>query len=739
MNANNNEELEKKLSSIQSPQPPEGLLERIKADIPQPLEVAPAPAKRSWVHSWPLRVAATLVVVLGAAIVGREAMKQETLVPAPAREAAPQSAPATPMYDANAPVPEVAFDQQAKEVARGAATSGATSPEPVRNQKLQFEAVQETQVMAQTPAEVPPVAFESKNEADKKVTVTAAAPLALDAAYPASSLPPPPPPPRPAAPVLSQGAGRSDARAKGVEGGIVGGVVGGVVGSAPSAAEALTVERPRSAAPERRSFTRDEAQRTPGSTGGSAEPNAQPYGDVFYRDYGTNPFVDTEDDRFSTFAMDVDTASYTVVRRYLRDGNVPPPEAVRTEELLNYFDYSDAAPRRGDFALYAEGAPSPFVKGERYGVLRFGIRAREVSRIERKPAVLTFVIDVSGSMRREDRLELVKRALGILITELDEGDEIGLVTFGSTARVVMEPTSDHETIRRAVSRLQPEGSTNAEEGLRLGYELAARYARRGAVSRVILCSDGVANVGRTSAEDILREIGWKKDEIELTTVGFGMGNYNDVLMERLADAGNGRYAYVDDIEEARRIFVETLTGTLETVARDAKVQVEFNPKVVTRYRLIGYENRDVADNRFRDDTVDAGEIGAGHHVVAVYEVKFEPNANRREPIAALRVRYKAQGERGAAKETGRWMRFEDFAGSWERASRDLQLASVVAAFGDVLKRSYWSKEIDLRDLADRAARVASGSRDPKAREFADLVERASRLIQRPTIPEPIEE
>lgn len=749
MNAKKNEELGKRLSAIQSPQPPEGLLETIKAEIPERLEVQNEPARRSWIHSWPLRVAATVVVVLGAGILGREAMKQESLrrTDAPASVTRPVEVQAPAVGHVEATMPQVAFGEPAEERAADSATVPSSTPVDVPQPEASQAAVK-PQGMDDA---VPAVAFPQRaNEsAESKLAVAPPANATVKGASKDEAtilITAPASPIYEALQVPKKESRTPSAAPSQPLGGVVGGTIGGSVthGEAPARSRmagrdevdtSLTVERQQS---NRRLMP---PPSPPPSTGGTAEPNAQAYGDVFHKDYGVNPFIDTDDDRFSTFAMDVDTASYTIVRRYLMDGNLPPSEAVRTEELLNYFDYQDPAPRRGDFALYAEGAPAPSKRGERYGVVRFGIRAREIARTDRQPVVLTFVIDISGSMRRESRLELVKRALDLFIGELDRHDRLGLVVFGTEARVLLEPTTDHGAIRDAIQRLHPEGSTNAEEGLRLGYELAARYARRDTVNRVILCSDGVANVGHTSAESILAQIGWKTDEVELTTVGFGMGNYNDVLMEQLANRGNGRYAYVDDLDEARRIFVETLTGTLETVARDAKVQVEFNPKAVARYRLIGYENRDVADHRFRDDTVDAGEIGAGHHVTAVYEVKFQPGYQRNDHVAALRIRYKSVSDGGRAVEIGRWLKANDFAASWEGASRDLRLASIVASFGDVLKRSPWSREIEMRELARHAAQLANRSSDPKLRDFADLTTRAARLMEhvRPQPPDPDEE
>ncbi len=505
----------------------------------------------------------------------------------------------------------------------------------------------------------------------------------------------------------------------GVAGGVPGGTPGGVIGGVPSAPrleqEALRVGRTPMAP----------------STGGEAEPNDRPYGDVFFESHGVNPFVDTEDDRLSTFGLDVDTASYTVVRRFLDDGHLPPPEAVRVEEMVNFFSYGDEPPRRGDFAIHGEGAPSPFAGGaggERYRLLRWNLRAREVSAADRKPAALTFVVDVSGSMDFENRLGLVQQALGLLLDELRADDRVALVVYGSAGRVLLEHTSDKGAIRRAIDRLVAEGSTNAEEGLALGYGLAERGFRPGGVNRVILCSDGVANVGATGPDSILARIGKAADRgIELTTVGFGMGNYNDVLMERLADRGDGRYAYVDTLGEAERVFVEDLTGTLQTVAEEARVQVEFNPAVVSRWRLLGYENRDIEDHRFRDASVDAGEIGAGHSVTALYEIKLQPGAPAGLPAATLRLRWRPAGEE-EFEEEARTVRLADLARSWESAPRGLKLASIVAEFAEILRRSYWAKDGDLRDLFRRAQRVSPAfPGDPRVAELANLIGRAARL------------
>ncbi|MCH9650411.1 MAG: von Willebrand factor type A domain-containing protein [Deltaproteobacteria bacterium] len=464
------------------------------------------------------------------------------------------------------------------------------------------------------------------------------------------------------------------------------------------------------------------------SSGGLIEPNDQPYSDNFFQSYGTNPFIDTEDDHLSTFGLDVDTGSYSVVRRHLRDGHLPPQAAIRVEEMVNYFDYGDAPPEDGDFALKVEGAPSPFAQGPRYRLLRFNIHGREVQTSQRPPAVLIFVVDTSGSMSEENRLGLVKSSLNLLLDQLSSTDRVGLVEFGERGRVVLEPTGDQGRIRAAIQSLQPGSSTNAEEGLVLGYSMAARNFRRQGINRVILCSDGVANVGRTGPDSILERVREEAERgIELTTLGFGMGNYNDVLMERLADRGNGRYAYLDSLDEAYRVLVEDLTGTLQTIAAEARVQVDFNPEVVERYRLLGYENRDIADQKFRDDRVDAGEIGAGHSVTALYEIKLAKDVSPRAHLATIHLRY-ASRVSAKIEEVSHPVTHRAISNSWKKASPALRLSALVAEFAEILKGSYWARGSELQQVFQRAQRLSpSFEGDTKVVEFVDLVGKASRL------------
>lgn len=448
--------------------------------------------------------------------------------------------------------------------------------------------------------------------------------------------------------------------------------------------------------------------------------------DMFFQDYGVNPYISTDADHLSTFALDVDTASYTIVRRYLNDGNLPPADAVRVEEFVNYFDQDYANPPDVAFGLYADGAPSPFTRDGTH-ILRIGIQGYDVPDNERKPAVLTFVIDVSGSMSQENRLELVKRSLELLVERLRPSDSVAIAVYGSDARVVLNPTSGEDTgaILNAIYSLQTEGATNAEAGLRLGYDLANRAYRTDAINRVILCSDGVANVGVTGPDALSEYIrGYADAGITLTTMGFGMGNFNDTLMEQLADNGDGNYAYVDDLDEAKRLFIDNLTSTLQVIALDAKVQVDFNGDVVAAYRLIGYENRAVADSDFRNNDVDAGEIGAGHTVTALYAVQFKPGAEGR--IATVALRWEDPDTHEVKELDGNFHTW-DMAKTFDDASLRYQFDVVAAQFAEVLRQSPYAEDTSLNDLRVRADRLAAQIDDPDVAEFAQLVNRAAQI------------
>lgn len=473
---------------------------------------------------------------------------------------------------------------------------------------------------------------------------------------------------------------------------------------------------------------------------------------MFFADYGVNGFVDTAQDALSTFAVDVDTGSYTVMRNYLNEELLPPAEAVRVEEFINYFDYSYANPAADEtFAITLDAAPAPFTTGSHeraangaeangtesyHRLVRVGIQGYDIAAEERQDAALTFVLDVSGSMDRENRLGLAKESLKLMVEELRPTDSVGIAVYGSTAYTVLPVTSvaEKETILAAINRLGPDGSTNAEAGLRLAYEMAWENYNPTAINRVVLISDGVANVGRTGPAQILETIEqYAAQGITLTSVGVGMGNYNDVLMEQLANQGDGFYAYVDTLDEAEKLFVHDLTGTLQTIAKDAKVQVEFNADVVNAYRLVGYENRDVADGDFRNDEVDAGEIGAGHSVTALYEVVLAEQAEPADATLAtvyLRWNDLATGE---VLETNQSLQVDEIADSFTETDPSFQLAATVAAYGEVLRHSETGYDIALVDVLTEAQRIDALITERQGvnadvTEFVDLVWLAERLF-----------
>jgi Ca-activated chloride channel family protein len=359
-------------------------------------------------------------------------------------------------------------------------------------------------------------------------------------------------------------------------------------------------------------------------------------------------------------------------------------------------------------------------------LMRIALKGMEISEENRKPAILTFVIDVSGSMSREDRLELVKKCLTILTDRLRPDDKIGIAVYGSQGHKVMNHLGlQHKSaILEAIQSLHPEGSTNAEEGIRIGYDMAEHAFVPGCINRVILCSDGVANVGQTGPDEIFKVIKAKADKgITLSALGFGMGNYNDVLMEQLGDKGNGYYAYIDTLDEAQKLFGENLTGALQIIARDVKVQVEFDPKAVRSYRLIGYENRDVADKDFRNDKVDGGEIGAGYAATALYELKLWPNAAG--TAATVFVRYK-DPDTFKATELKCPFQTSQIAGNPEQVSNSFALATTVTEFAEILRKSYWAKQASLENALQQARQLAA--HEPANTEIKELIDLMARAI-----------
>ncbi|MBL8766570.1 MAG: von Willebrand factor type A domain-containing protein [Planctomycetes bacterium] len=377
--------------------------------------------------------------------------------------------------------------------------------------------------------------------------------------------------------------------------------------------------------------------------------------DMFFRWYGDHAFQRTALDRLSTFAIDVDTASYALSRKYLVSGQIPPKEAVRTEEFVNAFKADLGAPTDGSpFAIWLEAAPSPFGSGDGKSrvLLRVGVRAKDVAREARPPLRLAFVVDTSGSMAQQNRLELVKHGLRLLASQLEARDKIAIVRFASDASVVLQWTSaaDRASIEAAIHALAPSGSTNAEAGLKLGYDLAVAGLDAESTNRVVILSDGVANTGQTDQDRISADVKDKRQRgIYLNAIGVGMGNHNDVFLERLADQGDGMCSYIDDEVEAKRALVDQFVAQTTPVARDVKIQVEFDPAQVEHWRQLGYENRAIADVDFRNDAVDAGEVGAGHQIVALYEIEPVANAAQGDgPFTTIRLRYKQPYVAGAA-------------------------------------------------------------------------------------------
>ena len=462
-----------------------------------------------------------------------------------------------------------------------------------------------------------------------------------------------------------------------------------------------------------------------------AFPPQTPPRDMFFEDYGVNPFIDTEDDNLSTFATDVDTGSYSIARSYINQGMLPPEDSVRVEEYVNYFPQGYPLPSaRETFRISIDGGPTPFTESDRYQVIRVGIQGYDLPEDDRKDVALTFVIDVSGSMGNGNRLEMVQDALEMLVDQLRPSDSVGIVAYTDTAWVVLPHTSARykDEIVEAIYSLYPMASTNAEAGLILAYQEANKAFISNGINRVILCSDGVANVGNTGPESIWESIeDYASEGITLTSVGVGMGNYNDVLMEQLADHGDGFYAYIDSKDEARRLFVHDLVSTLQVIAFDAKAQVIFNPEVVSRYRLIGFENRAIADEDFRNNRVDAAEIGAGHAVTALYEIKLFAGA--RGEIVTVQFRWQ-DPDSYRIEEISQTFDTRDLEDSFRRADPYFILDVLVAEFAEILRDSYWADGTTLRDVLEYAEELPRALERSEVYEFIDLLEHAVQLDYR---------
>ena len=480
-------------------------------------------------------------------------------------------------------------------------------------------------------------------------------------------------------------------------------VVGVLVGSAACSASRVDQDSGADGAP----------APAPGPIGGGA----------VFGGYGINPEIATSEDNQSTFALDVDTGSYTVARRYLTDGELPNPASVRTEEFVNYFQQDYPAPETG-MSIHVDGTSFRYSDDPSKRVMRVGLQGAVVDDADRRPANLTFVVDTSGSMEGYN-MEMVHAGLHRLVDSLRPDDQLAIVSFSTDAelRLPMTPLTEQDTIRSTIDQLAPQDSTNVEAGLRLGYQHAKEHLRAGGINRVILLSDGAANEGEQDPDALAAQIAQEAgDSTQLVVVGVGRETYDEVVLEQFADQGNGFYAYVDTIREAERLFVHDLTGTIQVVALDAKVQVTFDQETVTHYRLLGYENRQLPDDAFDDESVDGGEIGAGHTVTALYEITLpegvELPANAELATVDLRWKDPASGEpvqESAVFTVG------DLTPGFENAPDRLRRDILVAAFAESLRGAPWGEQIRPLWLAEDAeALLAAFPEDQDVAEFAEL-------------------
>jgi Ca-activated chloride channel homolog len=468
-----------------------------------------------------------------------------------------------------------------------------------------------------------------------------------------------------------------------------------------------------------------------------------------YGKVDANPVHRVAEDPVSTFSIDVDTGSYSNVRRMLNEGRLPPQDAVRVEELINYFDYAYAAPRdeATPFGVLTEVARTPW--NPKTHLLHIGIQGWKPQAAP-NASNLVFLVDVSGSMDEPDKLPLVKASLRLLTRRLTAADRISLVVYAGSSGVVLEPTAGSEsaTIQSALERLQAGGSTNGGEGIALAYAMAEKAFIKDGNNRVLLATDGDFNVGTVSFEALVDLVEEKRRSgVALTTLGFGTGNYNDHLMEQLADAGNGNHAYIDSLTEAERVLVSQRDATLHTIASDVKIQVEFNPARVSEYRLIGYENRMLAREDFNNDRVDAGEIGAGHSVTALYEIALKGRGGERvdplrygaEPaiasggdeLAFVRLRYKRPGDGMlvSSKLIERPVTVGALRDDVGDASAQFRLAAAVAAWGQLLRGGTHTGNFGYEDVMALAG--SAGGADPEAGNFLQLVRLAEGLSTAP--------
>ncbi len=461
-----------------------------------------------------------------------------------------------------------------------------------------------------------------------------------------------------------------------------------------------------------------------------------------YNALAQNPLIATLNDPLSTFSIDVDTASYSNIRRLLTSGILPPPGAVRIEEMINYFSYAYQEPNEGPIAITTELGPCPWQPGNQ--LIRIGLKAKDADPARIPPSNLVFLVDVSGSMNQANKLPLLQQSMSMLVDQMTARDRIAIVTYAGSDRVVLPPTAGDKTaeIKAAIAALRSGGSTHASSGIKTAYHLARQSFMPGANNRIILASDGDFNVGVTSRDELEQLISKERESgVYLTVLGFGMGNYHDDTMEILADKGNGNYSYIDSLLEARKVLVKERTSTLFTLAKDVKLQVEFNPALVGAYRLIGYENRTLADEDFHDDKKDAGEIGVGHTVTALYELyppgspaipkvdglKYQRNSpapGTDRELLTVKLRYKPLEAKDSVlisqAVTARDPKLAD-------TSDDFRFAAAIAGFGMLLRQSEQPPMLTYPLLQDLAKNGRGKDAEGYRSEFIRLLETAEML------------
>jgi Ca-activated chloride channel family protein len=468
-----------------------------------------------------------------------------------------------------------------------------------------------------------------------------------------------------------------------------------------------------------------------------------------YKHFDDNPVKRVVEQPVSTFSIDVDTGAYANVRRFLNQGRLPQEDAVRVEELVNYFNYDYPQPQgQHPFSITTELSPTPWNRDTL--LLHVGIQGQDVAKQTLPPANLVFLVDVSGSMQSANKLALLKTSLKLLTKQLRPQDKVSLVVYAGATGVVLSPTAgdQHATISQALDQLTAGGRTNGAAGIKLAYQMAEQAFVKGGINRVILATDGDFNVGTVSFEALIDMVEAKrKGGVSLTTLGFGMGNYNDHLMEQLGDAGNGNYAYIDTLNEAQKVLVDEMSSTLNTIAKDVKIQIEFNPAQVAEYRLVGYENRMLRREDFNNDKIDAGEIGAGHSVTALYEISLAggkgnytdelrygkidllTKSSKNHELAFLRLRYKQPaGDKSTLIE--RPLMRKQIQTELAQTSDRFRFSAAVAAFGQQLRGADYLRTYQYDDIR-KLAQSARG-KDPFGYrgEFLKLVNLADSLSGR---------